>query len=593
MRTNILYNMIFRFTSLYMLPLAAGLVLSACGTSKKTVQTNQQQADPITSKLSVYKQMEFDRSFFDGVKEKMSGNNQRALQNFANCVKVDPNNAAARYELARAYLQVSQLPAAEAEAYKAVKLEDNNKWYKLLLAEVYKYQKKLAPAADMYEKVVQQNPEDAEYYMELANLYLYQNKPNDAMKVYDRMEKQFGTNEDISLQRHRIYLETGKTDNAIAEIEKLIKADPQNISYQYILAETYLNAKQEEKAFQVYETLLQKNPNDGKTQLFMAEYYFRKGEKGKGLETLKKAFASKALDIDQKIKVLYTQYLMPEGVPEEVKKDAYELTEILVKTHNNDAKVHAIHGDFLYQDKKLEEAREAYRKSVAIKKDIFAVWQQIFFINNELRDNKSQEKETGEALELFPNNSLIYFFNGLAKNDLKKHKEAIDVLESGLALNVDNPALELQYYISLGEANYRLKRYSEMDTYFEKALNLDPNNALALNNYAYYLSVRKEKLDKAAEMSKKSLAIDPNNASFLDTYGWILYIQGKYTEAETYIKKALEQEKASAEVQEHYGDVLYKLNRVEEAVEYWKKAKASGSDSPNLNKKIADKKLYE
>ncbi|MGZ5304976.1 MAG: tetratricopeptide repeat protein, partial [Bacteroidia bacterium] len=481
--------MTFRFTSIYMLPLAAGLVLSACGTSKKSVQNNsQQQADAITSKLSVYKQMEFDRSFFDGIKEKMSGNNQRALQSFANCVKVDPNSSAAHYELARTYLQLSQLPDAEAEALKAVKLEDNNKWYKLLLAEVYKYQKKLAPATEMYEKVTQQNPEDAEYYMELANLYLYQNKPTDALKVYDRMEKQFGTNEDISLQRHRIYLETGKTDKAIEEVNKLIKADPQNISYQYILAETYLTAKQEAKAFEIYESLLQKNPNDGKTQLFVAEYYFRRGDKVKGVETLKKAFAIKSLDLDQKIKILYTQYLMPEGVPEDVKKDAYELTEILVKTHSNDAKVHAIHGDFLYQDKKLEEAREAYRKSVAIKKDIFAVWQQIFFINNELRDSKSQEKETGEALEYFPSNSLIYFFNGLAKNELKKHKEATEILESGLALNVDNPALELQYYISLGEANYRLKRYSEMDAYFDKALTLDPNNSLALNNYAYYLS---------------------------------------------------------------------------------------------------------
>ncbi len=585
----------FRFPSLYIFPLAAGLVFSSCGASKKTARNNTQlQApDAITDQLSVYKRMEFDRSFFDGMKEKMSGNTQRAAQSFANCVKVNPNSAAARYELARAYLQLSQITGAEAEALKAVKLDDNNKWYKLLLAEIYKYQKKLGPAIEMYEKVTRQNPNDADYYMELANLYLYQNKPADAMKVYDRLETQFGTNEDIALQRHRIYMETGKTDKAIDEINKLIKADPQNNSYQYILAETYLNAKQEEKAFEIYNNLLKKNPDDGKTQLFVAEYYFRKGNKAQGVETLKKAFASKNLDIDQKIRILYTQYLMPEGVPEDIKKDAYDLTGILVETHSTDAKVHAIQGDFFYQDRKLEEARTSYRKSVAIKKDVFAVWQQIFFINNELRDSKSQEKETGEALEYFPNNSLVYFFNGLAKNDLKKHKEAVDVLESGLALNVDNPALELQYYISLGEASYRLKRYAEMDTYFDKALALDPNNSLALNNYAYYLSERRQKLDKAAEMSKKTLQADPNNASYLDTYGWILYIQGNYTEAETYIKKALDRDKASPEVIEHYGDVLYKLNRVEEAVEQWKKAKAAGSDSPNLNKKIADKKLYE
>ena len=44
---------------------------------------------------------------------------------------------------------------------------------------------------------------------------------------------------------------------------------------------------------------------------------------------------------------------------------------------------------------------------------------------------------------------------------------------------------------------------------------------------------------------------------------------------------------------EHYGDVLYQLDKKEEALNYWKQAKLAGTASEWLDKKIADKKLYE
>ena len=128
----------------------------------------------------------------------------------------------------------------------------------------------------------------------------------------------------------------------------------------------------------------------------------------------------------------------------------------------------------------------------------------------------------------------------------------------------------------------------------EKALKILPDDATTLNNYAYYLSLRKNKLDKAEKMSKKSLQLQPDSKSFLDTYGWILYQQGKYTEAKDYIEKAIKaggQEDGT--LYEHLGDIYYKLNEVDKAKENWKKAKEKGEDSPLLNKKMNEGKLYE
>ena len=70
-------------------------------------------------------------------------------------------------------------------------------------------------------------------------------------------------------------------------------------------------------------------------------------------------------------------------------------------------------------------------------------------------------------------------------------------------------------------------------------------------------------------------------------------MQGKYAEAEEWIRKALDnEEEPSAEVLEHYGDVLYKLGKTEKANEYWQKAKAKGKGSDLLEKKVAERRYF-
>jgi len=44
---------------------------------------------------------------------------------------------------------------------------------------------------------------------------------------------------------------------------------------------------------------------------------------------------------------------------------------------------------------------------------------------------------------------------------------------------------------------------------------------------------------------------------------------------------------------EHYGDVLFQLGDIAEAIEQWEKARDLGEASELIDKKIADRKLYE
>ncbi len=149
---------------------------------------------------------------------------------------------------------------------------------------------------------------------------------------------------------------------------------------------------------------------------------------------------------------------------------------------------------------------------------------------------------------------------------------------------VGNDKMLAQFYSYLGDTYFQLKDNEHSDEAYEKALKIEPSNALVLNNYAYYLSLRNINLEKAEQMAKKAVELDPGNGSNQDTYGWVLFKLGRYEEAKEWIEKAIQTGEESAVVLEHYGDVLWKLGNKKDAVKYWEKAGKAGEGSEFLAK---------
>lgn len=104
---------------------------------------------------------------------------------------------------------------------------------------------------------------------------------------------------------------------------------------------------------------------------------------------------------------------------------------------------------------------------------------------------------------------------------------------------------------------------------YEYALKCDPDYAMALNNYAYYLSLKEKKLRKALKMSIKAVTLEPDNANYLDTHGWILHQLGKDEEAKPFFKHAMIYGgRDSKVVLEHYAEVLAALGDEETSAYY-------------------------
>jgi predicted Zn-dependent protease len=111
---------------------------------------------------------------------------------------------------------------------------------------------------------------------------------------------------------------------------------------------------------------------------------------------------------------------------------------------------------------------------------------------------------------------------------------------------------------------------------------------MAMNNYAYYLSLKGEKLDVAEKLSGKVIQANPDNSTYLDTYAWVLFKKKDFKLAKFYMESALSKNtENNAVIVEHYGDILFFLNDKQDAMVQWKKSLGMGNDSKILKQKIA------
>ena len=567
------------------------LFTQACKTGSKVATTSGSKG--MDKKPVDEKQVNIQYNYYNAVKEKLLGNNDKAIELYSQVLRDDPGNHAAMYELASIYIEKNKVNDALHFSKSAAELNPENDWYQLQLAEIYGKTNQPKEAISIFEKLSKKHPERPDYLFQWADALLYAGKPMEAIKVYDKLENSIGKSKELTVQKERIYLRLGKIDLAAEEIEKYIKENPTDGDGYTLLIDMYLANNLGEKAMETIQRLKAVDPSNPRIALSMAEYYRSKGENEKSFDELKKAFASPQLNSDIMLQIL-TSYLPLVQDKPDMLNQALELCKIMSETHPGEASAHAVHGDFLSIAKKYTEARGEYREALALDGKNMPAWTQLLIIESELRDFVSMEKEADAALELYPDQSVFYLFSGIAKSQNNKPEAAIKVLVSGSKLVVDNDAQLVQFYSNLGDIYNKQKEYTSSDSYFEKALKINAIDATILNNYAYYLSVRNVQLEKAESMSKKSNELVPEQSSYEDTYAWILYKQGNYKDAKVWIDKAIASgAEGNGTILEHCGDIVYKLGQTEEAMKYWIKAKATGDHTELLDKKITDRKLYE
>lgn len=566
------------------------ILTAACSPGKKA---SKQSPPEKSAEGSLSPEMKARILYLDANREKTLGNYDEAIRLFRESLKEKPNNASARYELAR-LLRLKDLPReAVVFAKDAVRLDPENPWYSLFLAELYGNLLAYPDQVKVYEDLVKKHPNKEDYHQLLARAQKRANFLDDAIKTFENIENRFGLNEEVAMEIYTLNLKRKKTDKAIAVIERLVLAYPWESRYKIILAETYIEQGNFDKARSVVDQGLEKDPGNPYLRLALSSLYDRQGNKDDAQRELMAAFIHPGLDLTSKLEILRSALMINQLFPEQ-KTDAQSMVQSLHETYPEDPQVIAFLVDVLISMELYGDAREMLVQLIELDSTTYEVWEQLIRLDAHSNEHETLLVHAERALQLFPNMPVLYFMKGLAQFQLKQHQESAKTLETGLKLIVDKDDLKADFYAFLGDIYQELKEYQASAKAYEAALRINPENANVLNNYSYYLSIRNEDLEKAARMAQKANELDPGRSSYQDTYGWVLYKQGLYTEAEQWIKKAIESGGNSSDIiLEHYGDVLYKLQRQDEAMEYWKKAAEAGKGTVILEKKLKEVTLYE
>ncbi|MGI9547185.1 MAG: tetratricopeptide repeat protein, partial [Flavobacteriaceae bacterium] len=496
--------------------------------------------------------------FLEGEKFFMIEDYNKALIFFQKSLELNPANAACHYKIAQILSLGEEYSKALVYASQALQLDSSNKYYYLQNADLYSKQSNFVAAAQTYETMLATVPNTDNYLFDLAALYVYGDNLDAAIDTYEKVEARFGISKELVFSKQRIYLKQNRLEEAIAEIKEMIVLYPNEPAFIFNLSELYISNNREAEAIPYLEGYLENHQEDARARLLLAEVHKKQGKINLAIEQLIEAFTNPALELTPKLNVL-VEYMKQLPDPT-VQENSIKLAESILSAHPQDGNAHAVNGDLYLNlanstgsaDFK-EKALGYYHQAITLDDSNYNIWQNVLQIEAELSRIDSLEKHSEQAIEVFPNQPSLYYYNGFALLSNKQHSNAVDVLEQGRKLSKNDPNMQVVFNSLLGDTYNELEQYTESETAYEAVLEADPNNDHVLNNYSYFLSLRKEKLDKARRMSTKLVKNNPGNPTFLDTHAWVLYMQGDYKEAKKFLELALEKD-ASGTIIEHYGD---------------------------------------
>lgn len=566
--------------------LIAGLaVFLSCARKSQTEQSSGTGLEKKEEKL-----LTFEHFYNEGIKLYILSNYADAQTYFEKAYQISPENAALNYMLGRMALAKNEDTKAIAYASKASKADPKNKYYALLLAKAYEQKLNADEAIKVYKRILAEIPGTEEHYFDLANLYIYQRNYGEALKTYNKIEEIYGQSLELTRQKQQIYLRENKLDKAIEEGQNLIKAFPDDNDIKAAHAEFLYTNKKEEEAVKLLEEVVKNEPDNPRSHLILADIYQMKGQKERANQELTLVFQNPEVDINTKLKIMEDFIRSPKT--EDNKTTVMRLAEQTVKTHPSDARSYAALGEaYLMADNK-KQAWQQFIKSKQLDGGNYNLWLQLINLDSELQETDSLIRHSEEALEAFPNQSMLWLYNGTGYSMKKDYPKAVDAFEEGKKLAGSNQEMKNYFNIHLGDTYHYTKQYSKSDAAYEEVLKYDRNNDHVLNNYSYFLSLRKDKLQEAKDMSEKLVKKYPTEPTYLDTHAWVLYMMKDYEGAKKYLEIAVLNSN-NGTIVEHYGDVLYQLGEKDKAIDQWRRAKKLGETSEFIDKKLAEGKLYE
>ena len=527
-----------------------------------------------------------------------------------------PGLAAAFYFASEQYRRRNDGGRALGHIQAAVAIDSVNYWYTEAEGDLLMAMRQLPMARQSYERLVRLHPDKSEPLYVLADIYLRLDSVDACLKMLDRMEELDGLNPQITQNKFYILQEAGRIEEGFDAYRKLIAQHPYDIRFRLQLGDLQMQNAQIEQAKQTYDEAAAIDPDNAYVWVAQANYYSMTGNQAEADKLVSGALMNANLDVETKNEVMteylkgtyrklssYRQQSAQEGATTALDTLALfcsidSLFAQVTAMHPTSPEFYELHAQWLNTQDKDSLAAECMRFAVDLRPTSQEYWEQLIYHSADWMEKGKLRALCDEALVLHPTLQTAYMVKAWTYLREEQQTEAIEQYQLAIE-NMPQPDANRisSLWSNIGDIYHEMGENEKSYECYDKAVNYNPQNYNALNNFAYYLCLEQRDLPKAESMALKVVQKYPDNPTYLDTYAWVLYLEGSYVLADFYQQKAIENvdpnRTDNCALYDHYGDIKVKNGDLKGAVEQWKKAlECSDCKDPEaIQKKIDSAEL--
>ncbi len=581
-------------TIVLLLAMLVALPFDICAQEVETPQG----VDGVMAEDTIGVQRKYEYFFHEALRAKYSGDYTSAVELLEHCVRLNPNADAALYELSK-YMSVLQRDSLSmAYLQRAVSLAPDNYWYGNALVSMYLQNGQMEEALALAETLGEKFPNKSDVLVMLIDLYMRVEDYPNVIKALERLEVKEGKSERISMEMFRVYSMMKDEKHAYEEIVNLSKEYPYDMRYKVLLGDMYLDNGHPDKAYEVYKALEREDSTNINLMLSLASYYESQGMDSLYDRQVERVVMSGRLDNATRKQIMTSIVYNALSQRTDSVRVLNLFGKILAEPQTNTDMVELCARYMVTIRMPADSVKPVLHKILDIDPESEIARSQLLSYAVHEEDVDAIIKVARPAVDYGVKDPVYYYYLGISYYQRDSVRTAIDVLQRGLRQVGDNTSIDLiaTSYTMIGDMYHKLGDDKKAFEAYDSCLIYKPSEVGALNNYAYYLSLNNENLERAEEMSRKSIEIEPDNYTYIDTYAWILFMQKRYEEAKVQIDRALEImgdeiSPDDSNIVEHAGDIYYMTGDKEGAMTLWLKAQELGaSESGTLEKKIRKKK---
>lgn len=557
--------------------------------------------------LGVRAQTRVDYFLMEAGKSRMRQDWSQAMMLYRHALDVNPNSPEALYQLGRMSFYIHEDSIGEKYMHRAIGIDSINTSYMESLAAIYLRTNRAEQALPLLEKMSTLEPRRTDVLSHLATYYGETGRLEDAVKTLDRWETLEGKIPQLSYEKYTLYNQMGDSVRAFDELEALCNEFPSDMTHRVRMGYQYQLHGNMKVASRIYDEVRNSEPHNPQLQIAMMAYYDALGQKERADAMRDSMMFDVQADKSLRYALLqnYIQSLANDAKSDSLVADRFDR---LFELDSTDVEIMDIYASWLtYFDKPDSVICPVMQRMLRVAPDNEMATQWLLQYFARKQEFASLEEICRRGTNYHPGNLAYHYFLGMTFSELGKEQDALDAWQKGLKLRnpQTSPTLISNVFTASGDMYFKMDRMRESFCAYDSALVYNKDNILALNNYAYFLSLRKENLDKAEQMSFRTIKAEPDNVTYLDTYAWILFMRGEYAEASHYMDRVVSPDSTenalladssiSSTVLEHAADIAWFNGDTGRACYLWELAVKRGDDdvTATLRKKSRKRRYFK